>query len=318
MKNLLNFGQWNNYECFNSRRDIANKAIEKILKKEISQDQTNNVDSSHSEYLDSLKLDAQNIINYFNSNLSYTSQGIKPTIPINLSITYDLTFKASVSQSIDLKECNVDLSLGLLITLDDIMNRVCCNSSFFSIDASNDQQIWQGTQCLWPKFNTAPKIRFYDYNQFEVESKDFSSGSTLGKYLSGIPFGDKERMYIADLMFFIALNWIIFHEDSHYWLGHLHFDMANNVTGNRSLDEIDIKIDKDPNEIFKILEWQADRFAILDLVGLMLNNTGSLAFDLPSTYRSQPLAILAFKNNFGSCRNSYYCNAKSKINSWQI
>jgi hypothetical protein len=91
-------------------------------------------------------------------------------------------------------------------------------------------------------------------------------------------------------MVFIAMLYILLHEEGHYWEGHLNYD-AEKWPGITKLDEVQGQFDNDEeNNLSKIFEWQADRHGVQGVIDVMLQGNNFL-FSLPS-YCNEPYWII--------------------------
>lgn len=193
----------------------------------------------------------------------------------------------------------ISVSKGLLYALDDLMNRICCNKDFLSVRTDRDERVWNGTQCFWPQTKTIPLKRFLNYNKIQNSKFNFSLSTQIGELFSGIPKGDDDRMYLANLMYNIALTWILFHEESHYWHGHLHYSNVNKISDLYQLNETDATIPTDFIELFKTFEWQADRNATSGVTSLFFSKINT-PFELPSFFNKEDNLIWYLRTMFVS------------------
>jgi hypothetical protein len=162
----------------------------------------------------------------------------------------------------------IELAMGLMLALDDLLLRACSSRDFFSIDAvQQNASLWKGCHCLLPFGISAvrPVARFFDYNLApHVEGNKGGNGSWLYAVYSSYPM-DAERRKVADQMFQLALSWLIAHEDSHYTNFHLellHHPGFREDRENSNIPSFD-----------KMAEWQADRDAALAVLDLVFNPT---------------------------------------------
>ncbi|PHN01980.1 tetratricopeptide repeat protein [Flavilitoribacter nigricans] len=230
-------------------------------------------------------------------------------------------------------QCQIELSLATLFSLDDLFFRLCTNSDFFSTDFSTDnysKKLWDGTQCMWLEKGGVliPHTRYFDYRQQSRLDKVNRSNAYKSVYLSGfyhvVPFGDRARMQLAANMVYIGLLWILLHEEGHYWEGHLHYLQSKfgikpeiNETNQQYTFERD-------SAIHKVLEWQADRHAAWGVMDV-LQQENVLPYPLPDYGQSYGwrlrlilvslgatvLILQKIQQTYGSQQN--YPNARTRI-----
>ncbi len=89
---------------------------------------------------------------------------------------------------------------------------------------------------------------------------------SLARFFSGVPLDDNERVELADFMFQTAFLWLLIHEESHYYSGHVHFRAATNKDAMMGERQIHSGL---PGRANKVFEWQADDSAtggVLDVL----------------------------------------------------
>lgn len=182
-------------------------------------------------------------------------------------------------------KAQIVFSKGLILALDDLMTRISCNKDFMVICAARKTRIWSGTLCFWPQSESIPQTRYLNY--YSIKNKKFSLhiSTELGKIFSGIPFGDDDRLYFSSLMCYLGLTWILFHEEAHYFHGHLDYWKDSYAFKAFQIDETQINLPKDRATMFKTFEWQADRNATTDIVTLFFSNENT-PFELPEMFKT--------------------------------
>ncbi len=205
-------------------------------------------------------------------------------------------FNAWITRDILLKRTRIHVNRSLLYALDDFYLRVVCNKKFFSWFSKTNSWRWQGCACFYPSGFIIPNIRYNDYSfnddAINIDFSNFHLGeyvtvtvpdkepffhdltSFYSRYISGAPLKDQSRVELAQLFVFISFQFILFHEEGHYWEGHL-MSTPKQPKSFLSLSETnttDIKkhFDIDP-AVFKVYEWQADRNAARDLADMFAN-----------------------------------------------
>ncbi|MDX1920450.1 MAG: hypothetical protein SFU25_06905, partial [Candidatus Caenarcaniphilales bacterium] len=243
----------------------------------------------------------------------------------------DLTLGASVYLEEIQKRLRtvVDFSVGTMLSLDDLFNRICCNKHFIAFSIRGET-LWNGTDCFWPQTEIIPRLRYYDYNPIRNSNFNFFISTDIGMFYSGIPIKDDDRMYLASLMSFIAKFWIMFHEESHYWHGHLHFAQEHRINSLLRISENGMKIEQEISDLYRTFEWQADRNATSSLVSLFFGK-GNMPYELPNYLKKEELLLESYfrilfcavgslimifqKSNILMGGSSYYPSTQTRLTS---
>lgn len=238
-------------------------------------------------YIDKISSDYLQEVDYIRHMSGFDPSFIAPVYPFRYFLEPKLKLDASISLNINKDTfTEISVSIGLPLAISDIMHRVCCNKDFLSYPYNSKNRLWEGTDCYWPQSKWVPSKRFINYNPVENTGFNYPYSSQVGLFYSGIPHGDKDRMYLSKLMGFIANCWTLFHEECHYWHGHLHFANSNRLANLYRLSETEIDIENNHLLLFKTFEWQADRNATLDLISFFFTK-GNYNFELPDLYKKE-------------------------------
>jgi hypothetical protein len=233
-----------------------------------------------SEYALAQGYDVSGFLSLYEQFSSTTASGISPALPFLYQFGESMKLEAKVNFNSDGEHTDITLSAGLYFAIYDLMNRICCNKAILSHSVDLKEMVWSGTDCFWPEAALMPSIRFSNYEPIDNPEFGKYTGSpvqsSLGLLHCGVPIGDEDRMYTAGLMEFLSLTWIMFHEESHYWHGHIHYLFSNEVA---VLDESE-SFTKDAL-LLKTFEWEADRNATLDLMNMFFTDRIDPPFELP-------------------------------------
>src|SRR6185437_5729974 len=237
------------------------------------------------EYLISQENDINRFMWWYKQFASTTLAGVYPTQPIKYEFGERLKLEAKIDFSADLSATNVYVSRGLCFAIFDLMNRICCNKAILSHSIDLKTTVWPGTTCFWPESYTMPNIRFADYEPVEHPAFGQHTGtripSSLGLFHCGLPIEDEDRQYTAALMEFLSLTWILYHEEAHYWQGHIHYLDAHETTELSETDSF-----TEDAFLLKTFEWQADRKATLDLMNMFFVDIEHPPFELPAYFKT--------------------------------
>ncbi len=171
-------------------------------------------------------------------------------------------------------KARVSLSIGLLHSLEDLFYRLVVNKDFFSFDITrNGARLWNGCQNLW--FHRCPggepTVRFQDYTPV-LDEKD--RGPAASCYFIAVPVDDAERVKLARFMVTTSLMWILLHEETHYFQGHLHLGVEKNLFNSTlGMSESTSYAPVSSAPICKALEWHADRDATHGVIDLLYQPT---------------------------------------------
>jgi hypothetical protein len=256
------------------------------------------------QYINAASQDLETLI----GKLHQTSRPDASTMQVAFehSISSSLVFEASVGLNKSSKP-RIQFSTGLLLALDDLFLRLCCNRNFFGRDyhlesKSTDNRVWDGCECLWPTRAKGyrPAMRYYDYtHEPTVHHPNQQSEETiLSVFNSGFPYGDRERLNLAMGMVQIAVLWILMHEEAHYFNGHVHyFRQSWRVTGREAPSQFDETSGRTHETFSRLhhqtLEWQADRSATYATLDVALRQEGLIGC-LPKYCRESPRWVLRY------------------------
>lgn len=273
-----------------SRYNIVAQEIDRLLRQKPSKD---NLPKS---YLDSAKNDLPRMIHELSQVSAISEEALSQ---VRFDSNEDLILDGYANK--DLRGSPIfTVSLGLLLSLDDLFFRLCTNMDFFSTDFNYDMnpsqfgaRLWEGTECAWLHEGgmIIPHTRFYDYRQQGRFHNMRAPGDVdMGTFLSGfyhvVPFGDEERIRLAAQMVASGLLWVMLHEEGHYWNGHLDY-LSNNKIKEARLNEVSEKKGSDElNTLLKVFEWEADRHATSGIIDVMMRPENAY-FPLPR-YCSAP------------------------------
>lgn len=240
------------------------------------------------KYIEATESDISIYFEWYKIFSQFQDINIQSVLPFNYSYTDSPQFEANIEISDDLQSCDINLSFGLVFSIHDLMHRICCNKGILSENFEPPEIVWEGTICFFPESHLYPKIRFSDYDPVDNTEFGVYTGNTLstliGVFHSGLAIEDKERLYTASLMEAISLTWVLFHEEAHYWHGHLHFISEGN---SNVISETANQLIKGEPGLFKTFEWQADRNAIVDLINMLFVGQDDKPFELPNYIKSK-------------------------------
>jgi hypothetical protein len=81
---------------------------------------------------------------------------------------------------------------------------------------------------------------------------------------------DEERAALFKLMSLIGISWIYLHEETHYWRGHCHYLSQTDIKSNL-LSEINNRQIGESHNLYKALEWEADRGATNGIIDVFFS-----------------------------------------------
>lgn len=227
------------------------------------------------EYNERLENDIIKTYNYYIEFFAGFKNRMTPSFSIDVRYNNDLTFNAFAEINPYSRQATYSLNKGLIYGLDDLFMRSACNAGFFSEDFSRIK-VWNGTTCLFPIGMIFPKYRYLDYQIVERTHQRLESEKELTTELnylySGIPYGDISRMELANKFSLISMFWVLFHEEAHYWLGHLIFQDKNEFDVKSEYVFSEDKVSIQNSDLNKIMEWEADRMAIRSLTSNLLSD----------------------------------------------
>jgi len=211
-------------------------------------------------YLEATAVDQTDIVNLLFA--ASRAPRHKPLHEIEYEILDSFLFQAYAMIS-SKQKVEFALSRGLFYAFDDMFMRLSCNKGFYAYEFSErDFPSWDGCQCLWLCDGIfEPMIRYYDYRL----RGNRSDGSFLNGFFSAIPL-DKQRQKLARFMSNIAILWVMMHEESHYFDGHLILLEQGYSKHNPRvmLNETSVESDSVEHQRQlqnKLFEARADRFA---------------------------------------------------------
>jgi hypothetical protein len=263
-------------------RDFQSERI-KVLEKEYQSSTSR--EQLITEYLAGQENDINRYLWWYEQFASTSLAGVTPACPIQYAISDSQLLEAKIDFSSNFRNTNVYLSRGLCFSIFDLMNRICCNKAILSYSTDFKTMVWPGSECFWPESHIMPEIRFSNYQPVENPAFGQHTGSTIssafGLFHCGIPIGDEDRLYTASLMEFLSLTWVLFHEESHYWHGHIHYLDSHEVNVLSETDSF-----TGDSLLLKTFEWQADRNATLDLMNMFFVDRQDAPFELPAYFSS--------------------------------
>jgi hypothetical protein len=247
-------------------------------------------------YLPTAESDLRHLLKIVFENSRPFDPRVKPSCLLSFGANNGLQVDAYAFLETE-KLARFNISLGTLFALDDLFFRLCCNKEFFSFDLLSENFLWYGCQSVWFETgNLQPHTRYYDYRQLVIfggakidESSNLHLGTSLTGFLNGIPLDDT-RTHLASVMVYIAILWIMMHEEGHYSEGHLHYLQESRHRKQREnlrLDEVAKNPKQDEaNKLHKVFEWQADRHAIYAVIDIMFRE--DMLVLLPAYCRRDP------------------------------
>lgn len=229
----------------------------------------------------------------FENEITYLSTISRPVEYHNFVIDYkivpDLRFDASINLTGPISALT-KINLGTWIALQDLFYRMCSNETFFSYGNENpEKRLWTGCQCIWTKIEgMQPRSRFSDYRI--SESWGDPRHEHVGHFFETIPYGDPERMKLAQMLTRTAVLWIILHEEGHFLDGHLAY---LNIDCGLTFSEAVIEeaaasegVNRSDEKLRRYFEFSADRTATNGVFDILFMDEKIEA--LPSYCRDEP------------------------------
>jgi hypothetical protein len=236
------------------------------------------------QYIEAMEEDISWFFMWYKKFATFQDGSVVSRMPFDYQLSGKITLDAWTWFNEEETATDIFLSAGLSFTLFDLMTRICCNKAVLSTEAVSMQRVWDGTTCLWLQSSSIPEIRFSNYqpsnNAAFTKEPGSAADNYLGAFLCGVPVGDEDRLYLASLMEFISTTWILFHEEAHYWQGHIHYLIETDAL---TLSETESEAQYAP--LLKIFEWQADRGAIVDLMNMFFLGIDEAPFELPAMFQ---------------------------------
>lgn len=246
-------------------------------------------DELSKEYIAAAQEDLTEFVEAFYSG----SRALDPDYPnerVNYRSTPSLRFDAHVSLDPEKQNvANIDVSLGCLLSIDDLCFRMASNHGFFApkdvVLANQFDQItpWR---VVWPELGVRgncenvrqgdlllPKQRFEDYESLtlsETGRKYFKNGrsSFLSGFFAGYPM-DEMRHILARKLAMIGLGWLLLHEESHFAEGHFAYTKNRFGIADDSCFEGEEELS---GLLRKVMEWHADHGATNGIFDIVFQN----------------------------------------------
>lgn len=237
-------------------------------------------DHTPKEFIGAVEDDISAYMGWYNQFSAFEEESLQPRIPFEKVLTGSSKLSASIGFDVYQSKTQIILTLGLYVGIYDIMQRICCNKAVLNF-SSTGEDTWSGTTCFYPQSGIMPKIRFSAYIASTNEKFNAVTGSSLSLFVSGSPVGSEDRLYLGSLLEFISLTWILYHEEAHYWQGHLFYLDEH---GAEMIDETEGQLTATNKKLLKVFEWQADRGATVDLINMFFIVKNAIPFELPDQF----------------------------------